>query len=210
MTVRKIAFGIFTAGLLLAGSHQWQSADAQTTRARLEADAQLTAGGADDCLRCHAGETMVLMADTPHGNLGDPHTPYSQQGCESCHGPGSLHVSRAAGGAGKPPLLQFGADGVVAEQTAACTSCHAEDMGELEGLAWADSLHDTEEITCVSCHTLHTLEKPLADISSQRESCAECHKQEIRDHSKFEGKGIIFDQLACYDCHDVHQLIAQD
>jgi len=131
MTLKMIALGVFIGCLLVLADLLSTSAAAQTSRARTQADAQFTDGGTQQCLNCHGGESMEVMAETPHGNVDDPHTPFANQGCESCHGPGSLHVSRAAGGAGFPALLRFNDEGVVAEQTAACIGCHADDMGEL-------------------------------------------------------------------------------
>ena len=89
------------------------------------ADAQFTTDGTDSCIRCHGGERMTVIAETAHGNVEDPHAPFAKQGCESCHGPGSLHVSRARGGAGFPALIRFGDDENSAQQKAACLSLQA-------------------------------------------------------------------------------------
>ncbi len=69
--------------------------------------AQFTAAGVEGCLRCHVGDRLTAMAKTAHGNKDNPHTPYATQGCESCHGPGSFHSSRARGGVGFPALISF-------------------------------------------------------------------------------------------------------
>ncbi len=208
MTLKMILLSVFVACLMVLGNFLPGTAEAQTSRARAQAEAQFTDGGTQRCLNCHGGESMEVMAETPHGNVDNPHTPFAHQGCESCHGPGSLHVSRAAGGAGFPALLRFNDEGVVAEQTAACVGCHADDMGELEGMEWIGSEHDTDEMTCVNCHKAHSTESPLADPAMQRETCSGCHEEQIAAHPTFEDKGIVFDNLSCSDCHDVHQLIS--
>ena len=95
--------------LMVLWSVGFDIADAQSSRSRLEAEGQFTEGGTELCLSCHGGESMTIMADTAHGNVDNPHTPYAQKGCESCHGPGSVHVSRAGGGIGFPLLLSPGA-----------------------------------------------------------------------------------------------------
>ena len=210
---KRISAGVavaatLTAALLIAGIVP-QSGHAQSNRARATAEAQFTAEGSERCLSCHGGERMSSVAETAHGMLENPHTPFANQGCESCHGPGSLHVSRAAGGAGFPVLTKFGDDGVVAEQTGACTSCHEKDMGDLEGMAWQGSVHDADDMTCVSCHTVHTADNSLDEPQEQLATCSGCHEQQIATHSRFEDKGIVFDNLSCYDCHDVHQLISR-
>ncbi len=174
------------------------------------AEVQYTADGADSCLRCHGVERMTTMAETAHGNANNPHAPYAQQGCESCHGPGSLHVSRARGGAGFPALIRFGDEATHDQQKTACLNCHAQDMGELEGMEWAGRLHDTPQVTCSTCHQVHSTENPLANREDQISTCAHCHEDEISNHQRFEQQGIVFDRLTCNDCHDVHQLTRRD
>lgn len=180
---------------------------AQGNRATGRPEAQYTAEGTERCLSCHAGERMAIMAETAHGNAENPHSPYAQQGCESCHGPGSLHVSRARGGRGFPAMITFGESDTVQRQTAACIGCHADDMGDLKGMEWTGSAHDADSMTCISCHEVHIVDNPLKEQKHQRESCGACHDKQIASHPRFEDKGIVFDELSCYDCHDVHQLI---
>ena len=170
-------------------------------------ESQYTAGGAERCLRCHAGERMMLMAETAHGHPDNPHTPFAGHGCEACHGPGSLHVSRARGGIGFPALIVFDDRDSVARQTGACMSCHGDDMGDLEGLEWTGSVHDTDDVTCINCHEVHRIDNPLQGQKPQLEACSACHAEQIENHRRFEDKGIVFDNLSCFDCHDVHQLI---
>ena len=200
---------LLTLSVALLGG-QPELAEAQNGRSGAAKDAQFTATGTESCLRCHSGERMTLMGETAHGDADDPHAPYAQQGCESCHGPGSLHVSRARGGAGFPALLRFGDKSTRPQQTAACLNCHAEDMGATEGMEWTGSAHDTPRITCVSCHQLHTADNPLIEAKTQTKNCAGCHEDEIAAHPRFEDKGIAFDKLMCSDCHDVHQLISAE
>jgi len=182
------------------------TAEAQSNRQRMAADPQFTAKGTDGCLACHGGESMTVVGETPHGNPDNPHSPYSQQGCESCHGPGSVHVSRAGGGAGYPILLSFASEDNIPQQNAACLDCHAEALGDLEGMEWAGSLHDEGGLGCAGCHQSHSTENPMADIAKQQENCAGCHADQIDSHPRFENAGIVFDRLSCATCHDVHQM----
>ncbi len=170
---------------------------------------KFTEKGTDGCLECHAGSKMTVVADSPHGNKDNPHTPYAQQGCESCHGKGSLHSSRARGGHGFPALIQFKRRGSpVAEQNGACLDCHAKDMGSLAGMDWTGSLHDNGRITCGNCHDSHTTDNKMARQTDQTRTCARCHRADVQDHPRFAGKGIAFDELKCSTCHDVHQLFS--
>jgi len=171
--------------------------------------AQYTAGGTAECLRCHSAERMRTVADTVHGNTSNPFTPYSKQGCEACHGPGSLHVSRARGGIGFPAMIRFNGSEPPQRYNAACLSCHANDMGELDGMQWSGSIHDMARISCVNCHQGHSVENPLAERAGQVEVCSTCHSQQIANHRRFENVGIVFDELPCFNCHDVHQMIRE-
>ena len=165
-----------------------------------------TETGTEGCMRCHGGENMQVVGDTPHGDLDNPHSPYAQKGCESCHGPGSLHVSRARGGVGFPAMMVFDDRAPAADRNGACLDCHGESMEALEGMAWTGSAHDTDDITCGACHQLHTTDTPLADQKQQAKACFSCHQETEKTHPRFESAGIVFDQLSCWDCHDVHQL----
>jgi DmsE family decaheme c-type cytochrome len=173
-------------------------------------DAQFTEDGTASCMRCHTGERMRSVAETVHGDTDNPFSPFSNQGCEACHGPGSLHVSRARGGIGFPAMLSFRDAGESPEErAAACLGCHAEDMGELEGMAWQGSIHALGGNTCVNCHQVHTPGNPLVERDAQVELCSTCHSTQIADHRRFEDVGIVFDELKCYNCHDVHQMIRE-
>jgi predicted CXXCH cytochrome family protein len=184
-----------------------QPTDSKKTTKKKAPEAQFTAEGIERCVQCHSGESITLIANTVHGNKDNPHTPYAKHGCESCHGPGSLHVSRARGGRGFPLLLAFRPGEPVKRQTEACVGCHAKAMGELNGVQWTGSVHDKMGMTCVNCHTLHSEENPLQDQKQQREVCAKCHSQQISNHRRYENTGIEFDNLTCFKCHDVHQLL---
>lgn len=209
MMPRTMGLILMIGFMSLLGYVAVDDADAQTNRARMDAEAQFSAGGTEQCLTCHAGDNMTIMAETPHGNTDNPHSPYSKQGCESCHGPGSVHISRAGGGAGQPVLLIFKGRDNSAEQNAACLACHAQTMGELEGFAWTGSLHDKPIITCQRCHESHSTERPMQDLAQQLENCSSCHRRHIAQHPRFENAGIRFDELKCSTCHDVHALEAK-
>ena len=103
----RIAVALSVSAVLLLSA----AAPAQDKRRSVLPEAKYTSGGTQACLRCHAGEAMQVMGETAHGNSGNPHTPYAQQGCESCHGPASEHVAR--------PEQPYGAISI-----ASCTGCH--------------------------------------------------------------------------------------
>ena len=173
-------------------------------------EAHYTTEGIATCMRCHSSERMSSMADSPHGNKDNPHTPFAQQGCEACHGPGSVHASRAGGGRGFPPLTTFAADEDREPQLSACLHCHAKPLGELEPIAWRGGLHDMAGLNCVECHRSHLLAEELAAERTARTSaCGACHRKQLADHDRFADPGQAVADLACADCHDVHQQAPQ-
>ena len=183
-------------------------ADEHNNSRRNAPQAKYTAEGVEGCLVCHAGVLMTLMADTVHGNEKNPHTPYSAHGCESCHGPGSLHVSRARGGVGFPALLAFRQWESTEQHNDACMQCHGEDMGGLAGMEkWNGSLHQLRGMACVYCHQSHVARDKMKNRDLQRERCSKCHSRTIAAH---EDEGIRIARRKCSACHDIHELTGEE
>jgi len=181
--------------------------DAQETSRAQTRTPSFTRDGTGSCLTCHSGEKMRAMASSPHGDAEIPGSPATAYGCESCHGAGSIHVSRAHGGRGFPPLTQFGRGKDASpreEQLHACLSCHAQDsMGDSQ-IEFIGSAHDRRTINCSTCHTVHAETDPVGDRETQTATCSRCHRRHLADHPRFEDKSIDFDALSCSTCHDVH------
>ncbi len=174
---------------------------------RVKRTPSYTAQGTDACLRCHSGDKMRAIAASPHGNAEKPHTPAAGQGCESCHGPGSIHVSRAHGGAGFPPLTSFGRGSGASpreEQLRPCLACHAQKETATQVIEFIGSAHDRRTINCSSCHSVHVESDAMRDREQQLATCIRCHRRHLEEHPRFEDKSIDFDALACATCHDVH------
>lgn len=199
---RKTIAGILLTAFVLFLFQSYvsaQTAEDQDNETRSNPpQAQFTAEGVAGCLRCHAGDHSSVMAETAHGNEDNPHTPYATNGCESCHGPGSFHSSRARGGVGFPALMTFrGGEEPGQEQNQACLDCHGKDLGELQGIEWEGSRHQDIHLTCGMCHESHLASNPMKDLETQRAKCGLCHRGQVEDH---------FDNLPCSTCHDVHAL----
>ena len=166
-----------------------------------------TEEGSAACLRCHSGDKMHAMAASPHGKLNNPESPVSSHGCESCHGPGSFHVSRAHGGKGFPAMTTFGRGGDVAgreQQLGACLVCHAEGSGDTDLIIWRGSVHDRNNFNCSSCHLVHVKFDPIKEKKHQDKICFKCHRKQKSAHPEFENKSIDLTVLSCSTCHDVH------
>ena len=91
--------------------------------------------GAALCLGCHERPGIMEILETPHADLDNPHTPASNEECESCHGPSGTHVNFP---------MQVGnirftkhAKTPVSERNATCLGCHDEG----EQAHWATGAH---------------------------------------------------------------------
>jgi len=170
-----------------------------------------TEENAQGCLQCHSGPKMHAIAAGAHGDQRSLDSPLARQGCEACHGPGSIHVSRAHGGKGFPSMISFGRGSEVSErdvQIDTCLACHREEIGSVAVIEFRGSPHDRRTINCVTCHVSHVESDPMHDREQQFSTCNRCHRKLIAEHPRFEDKSIDFDALACGTCHDVHKVIA--
>jgi DmsE family decaheme c-type cytochrome len=169
---------------------------------------KLTGEGDKSCLRCHSGEAMRAIAQSVHGNRENPNTPLAKHGCETCHGPGSIHVSRAHGGRGFPPLTEFGRGPRAApreKQLQACLFCHDHAGTGKKTIVFIGSAHDRGPISCSTCHLAHVAMDPMKDRVQQQETCFRCHRKVKEDHPQVRNRDVNFDRISCGACHKVHK-----
>ncbi len=158
-----VAHGGDMAGFLAAGKtctschkvHQKTPAKAPHagvafhTRRDLAADERAQPVGAKKCIECHPLRDE-LLSQSPHAHLG---AAVVADGCETCHGPGSLHVE-TKGLARLITRPDRAGDGA-----ATCRSCHqGVDPAEFH---WKDKHKPllSEGMTCSTCHTVHAAKK---------------------------------------------------
>ena len=167
-----------------------------------------TKGGAEVCLHCHSGEAMRAIEQGVHGNMENMFSPLATLGCEACHGPGSIHASRAHGGAGFPKLIDFGRGKDHSPrdtQIDACLACHHDGKGGTSPIEWYTSSHNRNSINCSTCHTVHVEVEPMHDADQQVAKCNRCHRKDLQKHERFEEVNIDFESLSCGTCHNVHE-----
>lgn len=178
--------------------------------------------GSKECEQCHE-EIYKSFQTADHAvlTMGGPNV--LNAGCESCHGPGSIHSE--SGGETKPPYSftagrpmanDFGANGVTPNARAVenvCFTCHAEVRGQFS-LA---SHHPVPEgrMTCIECHPPHKGAAHLGGstaLKSQDETCLKCHPTQ-RGPYVFEHEAM---HEGCTSCHGAHgtvnakMLVARD
>jgi DmsE family decaheme c-type cytochrome len=149
--------------------------------------------GADTCAVCH-DELATAFARSAHGRAGE------EGSCESCHGPGSLHVDAE----GDPALIRsFGGGMGAVDDTDACLACHGRQR-HVRG--WGGSEHAGAALTCQSCHTVHreSAESPLLR-SGQSDLCYECHAEVRAQFHLTVTHPVERGNMECSDCHNPHR-----
>jgi DmsE family decaheme c-type cytochrome len=149
--------------------------------------------GEATCLTCHEDQAYKATA---HGRAFNARTPAANQGCESCHGAGKAHAE-----SGDPALILRFSAVPAAEASEACTSCHNRASHAL----WDGSAHDQRNISCVSCHNVHTPKgEPQLAARTQQQLCSNCHRNVTNRQYRFNHMPVREGNLTCSSCHNVH------
>ena len=201
-----------TAMLLVAGSARAADAAASTdanavaapgadaTAARLKRDAV--------CTRCHdESETKPLLSiyQTRHGVTADARTP----ACQNCHGDSDKHVAggKGEGNASRPsPDVVYGTKTTVnraseaIKQEETCLACHRAG----KRLMWDGSQHQSHDVPCAACHSVHVKSDPVLTKTTQPEVCFACHKTVRAQTHRISTHPIDAGLMACSSCHNPH------
>jgi predicted Fe-S protein YdhL (DUF1289 family) len=108
--------------------------------------------GPQVCLGCHAVQVAAFSQTLMGKIFRNPRDARERASCETCHGPGSLHV-KAGGGRGVGGLISFRQDGArytAEDYNAVCLGCHQKG----ERILWRGSTHETRGLACTNCHTV--------------------------------------------------------
>jgi predicted CXXCH cytochrome family protein len=166
--------------------------------------------GSRECEQCHE-EIYKNFVTADHARLITDGPNALNAGCESCHGPSSLHSD--SGGEIKPPYSftsgrphsgSFGGQLAVEPARATetvCLQCHNDVRGQFN----LPSHHPVPEgrMTCTDCHPPH---KGIAHkggstrLTSQEENCLQCHPSQRGPHV-FEHEAM---REGCTTCHSSH------
>ena len=185
--MRRIYIAILTLVFLITGFFLFFSkapakeADKKAVTAKVDKNADKAKekyAGTETCQACHS-EVYEHLEKTAMGALflKKPRTPAEKLGCETCHGPGTVHAD--SGGKDFSGMVRFtkkGAPSPVPARNDACFKCHQ----KRDRLFWAGSAHDMKGIACTSCHVVHTgpgvtRRYQLANLTVT-DTCLPCHK----------------------------------
>ena len=149
------------------------------------------------CLMCH-DEKGPQLAGTPHGHPENPRTPMAAQGCETCHGPGKAHAE-----SGDPAMIRrFAEDTPPRQASAVCTTCHNRGTHS----QWSGSMHDTRNLSCVTCHSVHSPKSETAQLKTETEigTCIQCHKAQALKVQRNTHMPVREGKMTCTSCHNPH------
>jgi DmsE family decaheme c-type cytochrome len=131
----------------------------------------------------------------------NPRNQIEMQGCEACHGPGSVHVQNPA----EPSsIIRFSRRSplTIAQQNDVCLNCHRGG----QRIFWSSSTHETFDVACSDCHN------PMANYSTRglearrsvNETCFQCHKTQRAEFSRRSHMPLLEGRVSCVDCHNPH------
>ncbi len=181
-----LTFGVIAGGCAVLAT--------RTEHARVLATVPVEAKlvGANECIDCHTTVGESLGSTVHAKNLG----------CETCHGPGDMHVADGPGFiAGKADLAKMSARG----QAEMCLSCH-----ESHAVNWMGSDHARGGVSCQQCHNdaVHFKQegtpKPPAEFATATDFCTQCHASDAAAFNHAYRHPVMEGEMGCNDCHSTH------
>jgi DmsE family decaheme c-type cytochrome len=182
---------------------------AQGPKTKPKAPVKVEAGeatyvGSQVCLGCHVAQAAAFNQTLMGRIFRNPRNAQEKAGCETCHGPGSLHV-KAGGGRGVGGIISFRADDAtrtVEENNAICLSCH--ERGDRT--YWKGSPHEKRDVACGSCHQVMQRVSPKFQLAkgTELETCFQCHKDKRAQALRSAHMPLREGKMTCSDCHNPH------
>jgi len=153
------------------------------------------------CKACHV-ESFNTYAGSKHGTRVDLRAPASRGGCIACHGAGAIEHAKKGGGRGVGGIVNPGAVTMAPDaKNSICLTCH---QGDPTRMHWQSSVHAGRDVSCTSCHKVHTARDEVRDKLTQPQVCFACHKEQRAQINKPYRHPILEGKVSCADCHNVH------
>jgi DmsE family decaheme c-type cytochrome len=150
--------------------------------------------GSDTCRTCHEDIYTKHFENTPHAAL----LKQGKHGCEDCHGPGQAHVE---GGGDVTKIIRFEKLSP-AQASARCLTCH---QTSLENTDFSRSVHLSQGVGCLSCHSPHHATDPNhLMVKAQPLLCYGCHATQKAEFMRPFRHRVEAGLMVCTDCHNPH------
>ena len=155
--------------------------------------AQAAGPGAEVCKGCHE-ERVASYANSVHGQKANSRTPANAGECSTCHGDGTEHV-KAGGGRGVGGIKNPGGKTISGQDSSAiCYGCHKRDANRSH---WEGSTHQSRDIACASCHSVHAEKDKVLAKATQFEVCFTCHKEQRSQQNRPSRHPVLEGKVAC-------------
>ncbi len=153
--------------------------------------------GVKQCVSCHEVQAKGY-SESPHALAWDPRTPAAEHGCETCHGPGAAHVDDPGAKGSLRNFLKI----APREASQFCMTCH----NRQEHAQWQGSMHDSRNVTCVTCHSIHTPKSETGQLqqASITATCAQCHRDKAARLQRSGHMPVREGKMECSSCHNQH------
>jgi DmsE family decaheme c-type cytochrome len=186
--------GLWVATSLATGQTQDARQAAQPKQTDSSKQTPTAYAGSETCKTCHEELYTKGFEHTSHFAL----TKEGKHGCEDCHGPGTAHVE---GGGDKTKIFSF--KGLNAKQVSErCLGCH---QGSLEHSNYSRSVHLSNGVSCLDCHSPHHATEPdKLLVNKQPLLCYGCHAQQKAEFARPYRHRVDVGLVACSDCHNPH------
>lgn len=170
------------------------------------------------CGECHS-ERVKNFPASPHAALvSDESLPLDKRGCQGCHGPG--HIHQADENAEVIAYRKMSPK----ESAAACLRCHQKTLSQTH---WKQTEHARADLSCVSCHQIHTdTDSEMSHASAKKDPrnavyvakvdpklmlradeatlCGSCHPASVGEFRAAYHHPVPEGRIACSDCHTPH------
>ena len=146
--------------------------------------------GSESCAMCHSDQYKGFD-DEPHAAFAvvkEEGSNPTGEGCESCHGPGSLHASDP-----------YNEEKILMGNPERCMKCHLDKKMKFN-LRYNHPV-PSGRMSCTDCHNPHENKRPVHRAQDINQSCFECHP-EIEGPWTFPHQAVEKD--GCVVCHDPH------
>lgn len=153
--------------------------------------------GGDTCLGCH--DIEAAFKKNPHyKRWNETARPWSERGCESCHGPGNAHVE---GGGDVTKIFTF-KKASAQKINDTCLNCH---LQQEERANFLRNEHGLNSVACTECHSIHAPQVSESLLTARSPAlCYQCHAEVRVEFNKPFHHRVNEGLMSCTDCHNQH------